>query len=100
MTSKRLFLSIFLDKSHDHTLFSFLSIRGRLGSTSLVVRNTGILIGYILGATINYDYIPIICVILPIVFVIIFAFMLPNTPRYYLHKNQIQVRYSLAASLQ
>ncbi|XP_055304279.1 uncharacterized protein LOC129569467 [Sitodiplosis mosellana] len=64
-------------------------IRGRLASTSLVVRNTGILMGYIFGATIDYKYIPIICVILPIIFAIIFG-MIPNTPRYYLHEGQIQ----------
>lgn len=69
----------------------FLSIRGRLGSIFLFFRNTGTLIGYILGASVEYEIIPCINVIIPIVFVVVFM-MMPNTPQFYLRKGQIQVR--------
>ncbi|XP_055302943.1 facilitated trehalose transporter Tret1-like, partial [Sitodiplosis mosellana] len=62
-------------------------IRGRLGSVTLVMRNIGILIAYILGATINYFQMPIVCVSVPIIFMILFL-MLPNTPQYFLQRGQ------------
>lgn len=66
------------------------SVRGRLSSIPLVMRNTGVLIAYVLGATIDYFTIPLICVIIPIVFVINFTF-LPNTPRFHLGHGHIRV---------
>lgn len=66
------------------------SIRGRLGSSTQVVRNIGVLLGFIFGASVDYKTIPCISGILPIAFAIIFV-MLPNTPRYYLQKGQYQV---------
>lgn len=65
-------------------------IRGRLGSIWQFLRNVGILIAYILGATVEYKFIPCICVVIPIGFAICF-FMLPNTPQYHLRKGQLQV---------
>lgn len=47
--------------------------------------------GYILGATVEYKYIPCICIMIPIISIIIFI-NLPNTPRYYLQKGQEKVR--------
>lgn len=69
----------------------FFSIRGRLGSLQLFVRNIGILLAYILGATIDYKYIPSMCVVIPIIFAIAFA-ILPNTPQFYLQREKTQVR--------
>ncbi|XP_031631805.1 facilitated trehalose transporter Tret1-like isoform X2 [Contarinia nasturtii] len=63
------------------------NIRGRCGGISHVLRNFGILIGYTLGAKLDYQYIPCICVLFPITFAVVFA-ILPNTPRYYLRKGQ------------
>lgn len=70
--------------------FFFYRIRGMLFSIALFMRNVGVLIAYALGASVDYQYIPCICAIIPIVFIAIFTF-LPNTPRYYLQKGQIQV---------
>ncbi|XP_037040406.1 facilitated trehalose transporter Tret1-2 homolog [Bradysia coprophila] len=65
------------------------NIRGRLGSLPLFFRNVGILIAYIIGATVDYKFIPWICVTIPIVFVIIFV-TLSNTPQYYLRRGNLQ----------
>lgn len=66
-------------------------IRGRLGSFAPFLRNVGTLIGYILGTNVKYEYVPLINLIIPFLFGILFM-GLPNTPRYYLHKGKIQVR--------
>lgn len=66
------------------------SIRGRLSSIGTVIRNLGVLNGFILGAFINYAYVPCICIIFPIVFMVVFS-ILPNTPQYHLHRGRIQV---------
>lgn len=53
-------------------------------------RNIGILIAYIVGATMSYTVIPCIFITVPILFA--FGFMLlPNTPQYYLLKGQPEV---------
>lgn len=65
-------------------------VRGRLGSSMMVIRNFGILFGYTLGATLGYSLIPCISIILPIIFVICFA-LLPNTPQFYLEKGEYRV---------
>lgn len=69
-------------------------IRGRLGSATLFIRNVGTLIGYILGACVDYQIVPCISISVPITFIIIFV-MIPDTPRYYLHKGQNQVNKSV-----
>lgn len=66
------------------------SIRGRLSSMTMLARNIGVLIGYILGATVQYEYIPIISASIFIMFIILFIFQ-PNTPRYFIRKGQFQV---------
>lgn len=71
-------------------IISLFSIRGGLGSVSLFLRNIGTLIAYILGATVEYEQIPYICVLIPIAFTIVFA-TLPNTPQYYVRKGQMKV---------
>lgn len=74
-------------------IFFFISsIRGRLGSLWLFLRNIGILIAFILGATLEYEYIPFTGMILPIIFVFTFM-MLPQTPQYLLKKGQFQVKF-------
>lgn len=67
-------------------------IRGRLGSMTNFIRNVGILFGYILGAVVEYSYIPWICVVFPVIFMIVFV-AIPNTPQYYLEKGNIQVSF-------
>lgn len=76
-----------------HLLFES-SIRGRLGGVTLVMRNFGILIAYVLGATIDYFQIPIVCVTVPIIFMILFV-MLPSTPQYFLRKKEWKVSIDL-----
>lgn len=71
--------------------FLFCSIRGRLCSFSLFFRNIGTLFGMILGANVSYQHNAGICAFVPITFAAVF-FMMPNTPRYYLERGQIQVR--------
>lgn len=66
------------------------SIRGRLGTMPLILRNIGTLLGFVLGATLTYNAIPLICVCIPIVFGIVFI-MIPNTPRFYLQRGHIHV---------
>lgn len=73
-------------------LFSQFSIRGRLGSLIQVTRNSGILIAYIVGAIVDYRHIPFVFIIIPLVYAVGFSFI-PNTPQYYLKKNQIQVKF-------
>lgn len=65
-------------------------IRGRLCSFSLFFRNIGTLCGYILGANVSYQHNAGICAIVPITFAIVFV-MMPNTPRYYLERGNIEV---------
>lgn len=71
-------------------LFFFCRIRGRLGSFGLFMRNLGVLFGYVLGASIEYKYIPCICIVFPIIFVIVFTF-LPNTPKFHLERGHTKV---------
>lgn len=62
-----------------------------LSSIVSLFRNLGILFGYIAGATVQYQNIPYIFVLIPIVFAVLFTY-LPNTPQFYLRTNQLQVR--------
>lgn len=66
------------------------SNRGRLCSMSLLLRNFGTLLIFVLGATVDYHTIPCICITIPIIFAICFT-LLPNTPQFYLNKGQYQV---------
>lgn len=72
-------------------IFNF-RIRGRLASSMMAFRNIGLLISFILGATIDYYTIPLIFIIFPIVFLIIFLTM-PNTPQYHIQRGDTQVNY-------
>lgn len=65
-------------------------IRGRLGSITPLARNVGVLIAYIVGATVEYDIIPAILIYIPI-FYMVFLFFLPNTPQYHLQTENIKV---------
>lgn len=66
------------------------SIRGGLASVSLFLRNIGLLFGYTMGAIVEYEYIPYICVVMPIAFVIIFS-TLPSTPQHYAKNGEMKV---------
>lgn len=70
------------------------SIRGRLESITSVLRSVGVIVAFILGPTVAYEYIPCIFVVIPILFLITFA-MLPNTPQFYIQRGEIQVRKSI-----
>lgn len=65
------------------------SIRGSLTSLSMLSWNIGALIAYILGAFVEYHIIPYICISMPVIFAVIFI-MLPNTPRFYLARGEVQ----------
>lgn len=67
------------------------SVRGRLGSLTQLARHMGILISYVLGAFVDYEHIPCIVIVFPIIFLYLF-YRLPNTPKYYLSTNQPEVR--------
>lgn len=56
----------------------------------LVSRSVGTLVAYVVGASVQYDYVPCISGVIPIVFLVVFA-MIPNTPQYYLRKGQNEV---------
>lgn len=72
-------------------MFNFyFSIRGRLCGISAFFRNIGLLIGYILGSYVDYRYIPWIYITFPVIFFLIFV-LIPNTPQYYIQKEQYQV---------
>lgn len=66
------------------------SIRGKLGSFPQLARNIGVLFAYIVGAYVDYKYVPCICIFLPFLFAIFFM-SLPNTPQYHIKNGQIQV---------
>lgn len=66
------------------------SIRGRLAAITLLARNIGLLLGYVLFATVKYEHIPIIGSSIFIIFFILFVWQ-PNTPRYYIRKGQFKV---------
>lgn len=93
------------------SLILIFSVRGRLGSIlplvsssswSLVIlinhwrrfqaRNSGILIAYIAGALITYKCRPYFFILVPIIY-LIWVYFLPNTPQFYLKKNQFQVSH-------
>lgn len=81
-----------------HFVIWFDSIRGRLGSMTNFLRNTGILANYILGAVVEYNYIPWINIVVPVIFAIVFI-ILPNTPQYYLQKGKTQVSFILTINV-
>ncbi|XP_055303105.1 facilitated trehalose transporter Tret1-like [Sitodiplosis mosellana] len=64
-------------------------IRGRLGSIITLLVNIGILSGYIVGAIVDYEYVPCIFIAIPLIYVACFAFI-PNTPQYCLRRGRIE----------
>lgn len=73
----------------------FYSIRGRLASSTILVKNLGAMTSYILGSTVDYTTIPLICIVFPIVFYITFI-MLPNTPQFHLQNGQPHVSETIS----
>lgn len=65
-------------------------MRGRLGSYAMFMRNIGILCGYILGAVLDYKYIPCVCIFVPIIFGIVFT-LFPNTAQFQIKKGHVKV---------
>ena len=66
------------------------SVRGRYGSITPLARNIGVLIGYVVGAVVEYEYRSYIFIVFPIVY-LISVYYLPNTPQYYLHRENTEV---------
>lgn len=64
-----------------------------MGSLGQLSRNIGILIGFIVGAKLDYEYVPCVFVIIPVIFGSIFVFI-PNTPQFLLRKGQTEVMIS------
>lgn len=56
----------------------------------LVSRSVGTLVAYVVGASVQYQYVPCISGVIPIVFLVVFM-MVPNTPQYYLRRGQNDV---------
>ncbi|KAK9502080.1 hypothetical protein O3M35_012682 [Rhynocoris fuscipes] len=65
------------------------SIRGTLCSAFQLMLVCGILYTYILGAIVSYNLLPIVCGIIPLIFIAAF-FKAPETPAYLLKKDQRQ----------
>lgn len=66
------------------------SVRGRLGSILPLARNSGILIAYIAGALVGYEYRPFVFIFIPIIYLIL-VYFLPNTPQHHLKKEEFDV---------
>lgn len=66
-------------------------IRGTLGSIAQLCRNVGMLTAYILSAIFDYNQLPYLYIIIPIVYMINFM-SLPNTPQYLVRKGKFEVK--------
>ncbi|XP_011300590.1 facilitated trehalose transporter Tret1-2 homolog [Fopius arisanus] len=64
------------------------SIRGQMGCILLFAVKIGIVVGYVLGATLSYRVFAICGLMMPIVFLGLFVFM-PETPTYLVRKGKI-----------
>lgn len=69
-------------------------MRGRLGAVVPVARSVGLLIAYIAGAIVKYEYRPYIFIFIPVIYLTRVHF-LPSTAQYYLKKRDLQARASL-----
>lgn len=70
--------------------FCFCRIRGQLGSTLVFSSNLGLLIMYILGASVPYNIVPYVLIVLPVVFLLGFT-TIPDTPFHFMRQNKYQV---------
>lgn len=66
------------------------SSRGRLGALTPLARNIGVLIGYIVGAVVKYEHRSYIFIFFPIMYMF-WLHALPNTPHYYMHRENYSV---------
>ncbi|XP_021700715.1 facilitated trehalose transporter Tret1-2 homolog isoform X1 [Aedes aegypti] len=64
-------------------------IRGQLGSTLVFSSNLGLLIMYILGASVPYNIVPYVLIVLPVVFLLGFT-TIPDTPFHFMRQNKYQ----------
>lgn len=84
-------------------LIIFISIRGRLSSTSMLSFNSGIVLAYATCSYLDFHTVPLILIVPPIVFISVFVW-LPNTPQFLLKSGNRKVtylkRFSLLRSLQ
>lgn len=65
-------------------------IRGTMGTLSAIMRNSGILLAYIIGALLDYNQIPFVFICLPLLFIVNFWF-LPSTPQYFIRCGHFEV---------
>lgn len=81
-----------------YSIFTTLSIhnvrriRGTLGSIAQLCRNTGMLTSYIVSSFLDYNQLPFVFIIIPIVYIVNFV-LLPNTPQYLVKKGKMEVSY-------
>lgn len=73
-----------------YLIFYNCSLRGRLGSLTVLARNLGVLLAYIVGSFVEYEIIPVIFIYIPIIYTVC-LFFLPNTPQYHLSKGNFKV---------
>lgn len=66
------------------------NIRGKLSTTYSLLRNSGVLLGYVLGIYLNYIQASMIYIIISILFAISFI-CVPSTPQYLLRIGAIDV---------
>lgn len=59
----------------------------------MVICCTGILLSYIAGTYISYQYVPYVFIVLPVIFLATFMFF-PETPQFLLIKNDFSVSKS------
>lgn len=62
-------------------------IRGRLGSTLIILKLVGSLVVLCVGPYVSYTVLAVVCAILPIIFVGLYVFM-PESPYYLVKVNQ------------
>lgn len=74
-------------------LLRFIRFTGELGSYIQLMVTIGILYVYVIGALFDYMMLNILCAVIPIVFLIFFMVVAPETPTYLLRKNRRLVFY-------
>lgn len=71
-------------------IVSINSIRGTLNTIGQVLRNVGVLIGYIIGSQLNYWQVPLINLTLPVIFLLC-NLCFPNTPQELIRRGRLEV---------
>ncbi|XP_031622895.1 facilitated trehalose transporter Tret1-like [Contarinia nasturtii] len=63
------------------------NMRGRLGAFTPLARNIGVMLSFIAGAIVEYQYWPYIFIFIPIIYLILLL-LLPNTPQHYIEREE------------